>query len=123
MCTQHRDSNGLLLERWTGVIGTEVRNLIADPRFPDSPDSTHLLANETGFDVPPPSVDGVESVTNRFGTRIRGRLREYTACMHAFTPVGLFFYRRNLAERVPCHHQCRVWCCDSARFVVCAPRV
>jgi hypothetical protein len=55
----------LIAEYWLNVAGTDVNDLIADPRFPDSPDGTFFIAN--GFRAPSNSA-------NNFGRRIYGYL-------------------------------------------------
>ena len=57
-------SGNILLERYDGVSGTTIANLIAEPNYPNSPTETSYL---TSFEIP-------SNIADNYGVRIRGTI-------------------------------------------------
>lgn len=67
--------NGGLLETWTGIGGNSVSSLLADPRFPNSPDETKIL---------PDFLEAPKDYLNDFGSRLQTYLKPPVTCDYTF---------------------------------------
>lgn len=67
--------NGGLLETWTGIGGSSVSSLLADPRFPNSPDETKILSD---------FLEAPKDYLNDFGSRLQTYLKPPVTCDYTF---------------------------------------
>ena len=69
---------GLLREVWNGVNSSDIWALMADPRYPDNPDSRGLIE----------AYCGPSNVGDAYGTRVRGYIHPDVTGDYRFTVTG-----------------------------------
>ncbi|MCW5897885.1 MAG: PQQ-dependent sugar dehydrogenase [Flavobacteriales bacterium] len=65
----------LLAQRWTGIGGTNVSDLLNHPNYPNNPNTTFY----------PTSFQGQVNIADNYGTRVRGYIIPPTTGLYTFT--------------------------------------